>query len=93
MEVKQAVAQAKTWLLDTLADESPSNLGLEEVEFDEHGNAWKVTLGFSRPWNSVRNALTAVTGEPGPRRAYRVITVDDRTGRVTSMRKSSNEEQ
>ncbi|MBX9830270.1 MAG: hypothetical protein K2Y27_35395 [Xanthobacteraceae bacterium] len=89
MEVKEAVSKAKKWLAETLNDEDISNLGLEEVEFHDGENAWKVTLGFSRPWNSARNALSAVTGEKIPRRAYRVLTVDDRTGKVISMRKSS----
>ena len=87
MDVKEAVRTAKTWLVDTLADESVANLGLEEVDFDDRNLEWKVTLGFSRPWNSARGALANITGEPVPRRAYRVITVDDVSGKVKSMKK------
>lgn len=92
MDVKEAVSTAKSWLVRTLADESISNLGLEEIEFDDHEHSWKITLGFSRPWNTVRNALTAISGEPAIRRAYRVLTVDDITGKVQSMKKRADED-
>ena len=92
MEVKTAISKAKGWLLDTLEDEAISNVGLEEIEFDDREHAWKITLGFSRPWNTVRNALTALSGEPAIRRAYRVITIDDATGTIKSMRKRADED-
>jgi len=48
-------------------------------------NRQLITLGFSRPWNSVRNAFTAISGEPAPRRAYRVIAVKEPNGEIVSM--------
>lgn len=78
MEVKEAVHTAKGWLANVMSDEDIINVGLEEVKFDEEKNMWLVTLGFSRPWNSVRNALTAISGEPATKRVYRVISVDDK---------------
>lgn len=86
MDVKQAVRVAKEYVSDILHEEGLINLGLEEVEFDEIDRTWKVTLGFSRPWNTVRNALTAVTGDNAPRRAYRVVRVRDEDGRVLSFK-------
>jgi hypothetical protein len=74
MNVKEAVKAAKRWILDVMDDEQPTNLGLEEVEFDEAQGIWKITLGFSRPWNSSRNALSALAGET-KKRAYRTIIV------------------
>jgi len=91
MEVKEAVSAAKSWLRSTLEDEAIANIGLEEIEFDPHEHAWKITLGFSRPWNTVRNALTAISGEPATRRAYRVITVDNTTGKINSMKRSDED--
>lgn len=87
LDVKKAVKLAKDWLAETLKDENISNLGLEEVEFSEAENAWKITLGFSRPWNTQRNALTAITGDIAARRAFRVITVDDVSEEITSMKR------
>lgn len=87
MDVKSAVAVAKQWLVDVLNDEQPTNVGLEEVEFDERQKVWRITIGFSRPWNSTRNAFTAISGEAAPRRAYRVITLREPNGEVISMKR------
>jgi hypothetical protein len=89
MDVKNAVSVAKVWLEQTLSDEGPFNIGLDEVEFDEMSKSWKITLGFSRPWNSIQpNALTSITGMTGaPKRSYRVIEVDDSSGEVVSMKR------
>ena len=87
MEVKEAVKVAKDYVADILKEEGVVNLGLEEIEFGEGDNTWHVTLGFSRPWNTVRNALTAMTGENAPRRVYRVVKIKDDDGRVISLTK------
>jgi hypothetical protein len=92
MDVKKAVATAKKWILDTLADESISNLGLEEVEFHDSDKTWRITLGFSRPWNSTRNAIVALTGDIAPRRVYRILKVSDETGKVLSMTRRDSDE-
>jgi hypothetical protein len=93
MDVKEAVRAAKEWILDVMSDEHPTNLGLEEVEFDDTQGLWKITLGFSRPWNSNRNALSSFTGEAIQKRAYRTIIVEDFTGRIKGMaRKLSAED-
>jgi hypothetical protein len=91
MDVKKAVTIAKTWLLDVLSEEGITNVGLEEVEFDEDKGEWLITIGFSRPWNTTRNAFTAISGEPATRRAYRVITVREPNGTVTSMTRSGSD--
>lgn len=85
VDVKAAVSTAKHWLNEVLDDEEISNVGLEEVKFDEQKHEWHITLGFSRPWNSARNALTAISGEPIAKRAYRIIAVDDSSAEVKSM--------
>lgn len=86
MEVKQVVRIAKNYVQELLSDEGIVNLGLEEIEFNEREDAWHVTLGFSRPWNTQRSAVTVITGEPAPRRAYRVLRVRDSDGQVLSFR-------
>jgi hypothetical protein len=87
MDVKTAVTSAKKWLVDVLGQEGITNVGLEEIEFDDRNGDWLITLGFSRPWNSVKNAFTAISGEPAARRSYRVLAVRDATGEVISMKR------
>ena len=87
MDVKTAVGNAKQWLASVLQEEGVSNVGLEEVEFDQEHDMWLITLGFSRPWNSVRNAFTAISGEPAPKRAYRIIAVKEPNGEIVSMKR------
>jgi len=93
MEVKEAVRQAKTFVQDLLSEESLSNLGLEEVALDEEAHVWNVTLGFSRPWNSQRSALTVMTGEPAIRRTYRVVRINDSDGKVLSIEKRPDDKE
>lgn len=85
MDVKQAVATAKQYVADLLADEGLTNLGLEEIEFDDSAESWNVTLGCSGAWNSVHNALTDLTGGPQPRRSYKAVRIRDSDGRVLSV--------
>ena len=87
MDVKEAVMKAKAFVSDVFAEEGIFNLGLEEIEKDEDEGIWLVTLGFSRPWNSVRNAVTAITGDVAAKRAYRVVSVRDFDGQVLSVKK------
>lgn len=90
MDVKEAVRTAKHWVLDVLDDEKPANLGLEEVEFDDSAGQWKITVGFSRPWNSFSGPLAPMV-QPQPR-SYRTIIIDDRNGEVKGMRRKASAE-
>lgn len=87
LTVREAVANAKSFVTSVLAEEQPSNVGLEEVEYDPDTGNWLVTIGFSRPWNSVRGPLTSISGEQSPKRAYRVITISDDTGSAVAMKR------
>ncbi len=87
MEVKYAVAAAKRYLSDLLDEEGLSNVGLEEIEYDETNGIWNVTLGFSRPWNTLKGPLSTIAGEAPARRAYRVLKVRDADGVVVAMKK------
>ena len=84
MDVKEAVGTAKAYVAEHFAGEQITNVGLEEVEFDDMTNGWRITIGFSRPWDQ-KNALTAALGEGRPVRSYKVLRVDDKTGRVDSL--------
>lgn len=87
MDAKGAVKAAKTYLIELISEENPTNIGLEEIEHDEAKGVWLVTLGFSRPWNTVRNALTSLAGEAAPKRAYRVLAVREEDGEVLSIKR------
>ena len=87
MDVKEAVTTAKKYLLEIYADESITNLGLEEVVFDN--GTWNVTLGFSRPWDRpvtnpiITSASGLFSGQP---RSYKVVAISEATGKVLSVK-------
>jgi hypothetical protein len=88
MDVKDAVRAAKSWLEQTLSEEAPFNIGLDEVEYDDAAKVWRITLGFSRPWDKKENAFTVIAGgSSSPVRSYRIISVDDNSGAVLSMKR------
>ena len=83
MDVKEAVQAAKAHISDLFAGEEITNVGLEEVEFDDRADAWKITIGFSRPWErpgelGVRLGLKA-------NRSFKVVHVDSE-GAITSVK-------
>lgn len=80
MEMQDAVRAAKNFAQRILADEELSDLGLEEIEFVPGEDALDVTVGFSRPWNSSRGALSAITGENLQKRSYRIIRIKNADG-------------
>ena len=51
MDVKTAISLAKQQISDIFAEEDIKNLGLEEVDYDEAEHAWRITIGFPRPWD------------------------------------------
>jgi hypothetical protein len=48
MNVKEAVTAAKTSIGDLFGDQIISDPLLEEIEFDDQKNVWRVTIGFLR---------------------------------------------
>lgn len=59
MDVKEAVQTAKKYIAELFTEETITNVGLEEVEFNDTSNNWEVTIGFSRPWQT--NLLSSKT--------------------------------
>ncbi len=82
--MKEAVRRAKEYLDDLFEAEQIQNVGLEEVVFEDMSNSWKVTIGFSRPWDH-KNALTAALGNGSPARSYKILRINDDNGRVESL--------
>lgn len=83
MEVREAVATAKSYLAEFFADEKIENLGLEEVELDESTNTWRITLGFSRPWD---RAITPLSPFQPRQRAYKVVQISADNGKFISVK-------
>jgi len=86
MDVKEAVRTAKEYIADLFANEGVSNLGLEEVEFDDGKRTWQVTIGFSRPWDRPSAAFTAIMQGSSLPRSYKVVRIDDASGHVLSVK-------
>ena len=84
MDVKEAVSTAREYLSDLYEAEEIADVGLEEVKFDEKSDAWKITIGFSRPWDR-KGALAVALRERLQGRSYKVVRIDDHSGRVESL--------
>jgi hypothetical protein len=82
MDVKEAVVAAKQYIGEIFGAEGIRNLGLEEVEFDEPANEWRVTIGFSRPWDAAGPVSVMFT----PSRSYKVVRISDKSGKVVSVK-------
>ena len=91
MDAKEAVKTAKEYVADLFEDESIENLGLEEIVFKDGTGTWKVTVGFNRPWDQVKNladVMSAASAGEIPqwkRRSFKVVHIKDRTGKVLSV--------
>ena len=87
MKIGAVVKRAKEALLEIMNEEGVTNLGLEEITFDDTTHAWRTILGFSRPWDS-DGSLDSVIGRSKPERHFREITVDDKDGNVISIKRA-----
>ncbi len=92
MDVREAVAKAREYVSDVYAGEEIKCIGLEEIRFDDAENFWKVTIGFYRPWDRDTSSLTTRLRElhgadpvDRRRRAFKVIQIDDESGRIVAM--------
>lgn len=86
MEVKEVVKEAIQYVSDIFAHERPSNVGLEEITFDDSTNVWNVTIGFSRPWDYETPSAFPGLQPQIPRREYKIVRIDDATGRVKEIK-------
>ena len=84
MDAKQAVQTAKEHVVELFADEPIENVGLEELEFDEVGQIWAVTIGFSRFWGRPSDSI--VVRALGTARDFKIVRIEDESGRVQSVK-------
>jgi len=80
MDAHDAIRTAKEQLASFFADEKIKNVGLEEVDYSEQDQEWRITLGFSRPWNEPKGALAdayAQLGQGRPERIYKIVHIPE----------------
>lgn len=90
LDVKEAVRLAKDYVRDVYeGEEQILHLGLEETEYDMAQDAWRITLAFSRPFNTPRTRAHEILEKIGDRahlrRSYKVLTVGEK-GNVIAMK-------
>lgn len=84
MDVKEAVRTAKEYLSDLYEGEQIMNVGLEEIVFEDRLNSWRVTIGFSRPWDR-KTVLANALGGGDTARSYKVLCINVENGEVNSL--------
>ncbi|HXU33609.1 MAG TPA: hypothetical protein VN851_23825 [Thermoanaerobaculia bacterium] len=78
IEAKEAVRAASKWAKEILEPDQFQNPSLEELELEEDGKAWRVTLGFPQ------KGLFKPANENA--KDYKVFRVEAETGDVLGMR-------
>lgn len=88
MEVKEAVKAALEYVDEVFANMKLTNVGLEEVVYDDLQAQWKVTVGFSRPWDYDPQGLhlSAIKGSRPVGRTYKVVEIRDSDGKATAIK-------
>lgn len=86
MTVKEAVQKAIECVQDVFESEHLEHIGLEEVVLDEAQDAWEVTIGFSRPWDYPMTGLITGLQPQNPKRQYRVVRIDNKSGNMRSIK-------
>jgi hypothetical protein len=90
MDVKEAVATAKKYVEELFGDEGITNVGLEEVVFDEANNNWNITIGFNRPWDAPMNVFGAIAQATRPSRSFKIVEINDNKEVPVSVRNREN---
>ena len=83
MDVKEATRTAREYVTAVFADEEITQLGLEEVMYDDESKQWRITFGFARPWDQ-QNTVAVRMGLKTPR-AYKVVHVNDGDGSIAAL--------
>ena len=85
MDVKECAQAAKRYIAEVFADESISEIRLEEVVIDDPSGVWRITVSFLRPvaapGRSPTEALAlglggALASRP-LERDYKIVEIDD----------------
>lgn len=86
MDAKRAVSIATNYFREFFLPQlTKPNVMLEELEEANDGSSWMVTLGYDMP-NRVAKDLDFLKVQGGPARAYKIFTIERKTGRVKSVK-------
>jgi hypothetical protein len=87
IDVREAVRIAGQYMRDLYQGENLPNFRLEEVELSDDNLEWRITFGFTASEKDVEtNSFTTALGSTSrPRRDYKLIRVNARTGKALSM--------
>jgi hypothetical protein len=86
MDAKAAAGLAKDHISYLFEQEGLSNLGLEEVEYDDTRGQWRVTVGFSRSWDQSKHWGHSIgLGDGGIPRTYKIVIID-KDGKALSVK-------
>jgi hypothetical protein len=88
VNAKEAINAAKAAILDVMEGENVSDLGLEEISYNESRQIWSVTIGLRRPWDhrAAAGIVNALQLQAGPPRTYKVVEIADEDGRMIAIR-------
>ena len=88
MDLREAVNHAISVVVDLLADQEISDVGLEEVDASNTDRIWRITVGFYRPWdNKPSNALAALAlSKDKQLRTYKVVGINMDDGSLAYIR-------
>lgn len=89
LNIKEAVARAKSYASDFFIDDKITDILLEEVDLDDRDGNWKITVSFLRPQlgpSSVESGQSAFLGKMlGQRRIFKVVYVNAQTGELSKI--------
>jgi hypothetical protein len=85
MDVKQAVHAAKLFVREVFAEENPTDILLEEIEFQEDHDQWNVTIGFTRKLDEDDERGLPRLRFPEPR-VMKVLSISDSSMKLISVR-------
>lgn len=83
MDVREAIARAKSYVTDVFAEQSVAGLRLEEVEFDDERDRWNITISFVR---DLGTPLDRTEQFELRQRVYKAVSLSDETGRMISIK-------
>lgn len=88
MTPREAIEKAKAYIREVFTDESPEDIGLEELVHDPSEGKWDVTIGFTRAWDRPRGVFaTAIGNDVRPyQRTFKTVEIRDEDGEVVGVR-------
>ena len=78
-DVRDAIRVAKDYVKYVLEGEYYTSIGLEETEYNLSNDTWRITIGFSRPWDTSAKYQEQIGVQMGylkpTQRSFKVVEV------------------